>query len=210
MPSPRSGASCFGATQSPIPERKPGHRAERLLPPSVRVKFCRAGACRFSRADIPPRRRRIVIAIYRALLSAGFWRTTFITNLIRRTRRRSCVPPSIVVGKHDFTSFAASDPDRSAAMKEARKKTNVSVLESSNIPHHSFFAMARTEDGNWIYTVAETASTPHGVEIWWETFLLVGKGALKLTMCRRSWKPHRSAAGPTAAARGLYLVSVEY
>jgi len=43
-----------------------------------------------------------------------------------------------VVGKHDFTSFAASDPDRSARMKEAREEDDVPLLELRATSAHSF------------------------------------------------------------------------
>ena len=43
------------------------------------------------------------------------------------------------------------------------------------------------------------------------TFLQVGKGALKIEdVSEILGARNRSAAGPTAAACGLYLVSVEY
>jgi tRNA pseudouridine38-40 synthase len=43
------------------------------------------------------------------------------------------------------------------------------------------------------------------------TFLLVGKGSLKVSDVPTILEArNRSAAGPTAAACGLYLVSVEY
>jgi len=43
------------------------------------------------------------------------------------------------------------------------------------------------------------------------TFLLVGKGSLKIADLPSILEArNRSAAGPTAAACGLYLVNVEY
>jgi tRNA pseudouridine38-40 synthase len=43
------------------------------------------------------------------------------------------------------------------------------------------------------------------------TFLLVGKGSLKVSDVPTILEArNRSAAGPTAAACGLYLVSVDY
>jgi tRNA pseudouridine38-40 synthase len=116
-----------------------------------------------------------------------------------------------VVGKHDFTSFAASDPDRSARMKEAREEDECSAFGTpSNIRTIHSSQWARTED-ELIYTVRGDGFLHHMVRNLVGTFLLVGKGALKIDDVPAILEArNRSAAGPTAAARGLYLVSVEY
>ena len=119
-----------------------------------------------------------------------------------------------VVGKHDFTSFAASDPDRAARMAERSAEgeedepspsgtvTNIRTIHSSQ--------WMRTDD-ELIYTVRGDGFLHHMVRNLVGTFLQVGKGSLKigdvLTILEAR---NRSAAGPTAAACGLYLVNVEY
>ncbi len=125
-----------------------------------------------------------------------------------------------VVGTHDFTSFAASDPDRSARLAEAvtssgqggdaddddtshsGKLSNVRTIHSS--------LWARTKD-ELVYTVRGDGFLHHMVRNLVGTFLLVGKGSLKIGDVPTILEArNRSAAGPTAAACGLYLVSVEY
>ena len=112
-----------------------------------------------------------------------------------------------IVGTHDFTSFAASDPDRSARLAEESdsrfgKMGNIRSIHSSQ--------WARTND-ELIYTVRGDGFLHHMVRNLVGTFLQVGKGSLKIADVPRILEARkRSAAGPTAAACGLYLVSVEY
>jgi len=145
-----------------------------------------------------------------------------------------------VVGKHDFTSFAASDPDRSARIAEAaaeevtkkemgapfwpssgqggagqggeveehREPSHFGSVTNVRTIHSSVWARTREE---LIYTVRGDGFLHHMVRNLVGTFLLVGKGSLKVSDVPTILEArNRSAAGPTAAACGLYLVSVEY
>ena len=109
------------------------------------------------------------------------------------------VASAIVVGEHDFTSFAAVDPERGC---EANETSNVRTIYSSQW----------VRDGEeLIYTVRGSGFLHHMVRNLVGTFLLVGKGTLDGAGMARILKARdRSAAGPTAPACGLYLVSVEY
>jgi tRNA pseudouridine38-40 synthase len=100
-------------------------------------------------------------------------------------------------GEHDFTSFAAVDPERG---REAL--SNVRRVFSSK------FCLEQSE---LIYEVRGNGFLHHMVRNLVGTLLLVGKGALKPTELTRILEAKdRSAAGATAPARGLYLVNVEY
>jgi tRNA pseudouridine38-40 synthase len=62
-----------------------------------------------------------------------------------------------------------------------------------------------------IYTVRAGGFLHHMVRNLVGTFLLVGKGTLDCAGMKRILEARdRSAAGPTAPACGLYMVSVEY
>jgi len=102
-------------------------------------------------------------------------------------------------GEHDFTSFAAVDSERGREEEEA---SNVRTIYSSEW----------TRDGEeLIYTVGGSGFLHHMVRNLVGTFLLVGKGTLDRAGMKRILEARdRSAAGPTAPACGLYLVSVEY
>jgi tRNA pseudouridine38-40 synthase len=106
---------------------------------------------------------------------------------------------TVVVGEHDFTSFAAVDPERG---RDDDEPSNVRTIFSSQW---------HREGDEFIYTVRGNGFLHHMVRNLVGTFLLVGKGSLTAEQVRKILQARsRSAAGATAPARGLYLVGVEY
>ena len=105
----------------------------------------------------------------------------------------------MVVGEHDFTSFAAVDPERS---RESEQSLNVRTIFSSGWERF---------EGELIYTVRGSGFLHHMVRNLVGTFILAGRGTLTAQDVTRILEARkRSAAGATAPASGLYLVSVEY
>jgi tRNA pseudouridine38-40 synthase len=109
---------------------------------------------------------------------------------------------SHVVGTHDFTSFAASDPDL----------TTRTEAEPPPPPIRTIIGSAwHTTDGLLIYRVTATGFLHHMVRNLVGTFVQCGANRLPpdsipdLLAAR-----NRSVAGPTAPSTGLFLVSVEY
>jgi tRNA pseudouridine38-40 synthase len=104
-----------------------------------------------------------------------------------------------VVGEHNFSSFAAVDPERGKGEDEVE---NVRTIYSSEW---------RREGDLLVYKVRGNGFLHHMVRNMVGTFLLAGKGSLmpdsiaKILAAQR-----RSDAGPTAPASGLFLVNVEY
>jgi tRNA pseudouridine38-40 synthase len=113
---------------------------------------------------------------------------------------------AFIIGEHDFTSFAASDPDQTT--RNAAK--NCLPEKESNI--RTIYDSAWREEGNLlIYRVRSNGFLHHMVRNLVGTFLDAGRGHIApedipAILEKRS----RSAAGPTAPARGLFLHSVEY
>jgi len=110
----------------------------------------------------------------------------------------------VVAGEHDFTSFAAVDPERVERMatQENSHTTNVRTIFSSSWTR---------EAEELIYTVRGSGFLHHMVRNLVGTFLLIGKGTVRQEDLRRILEAReRTAAGPTAPASGLYLVAVEY
>jgi tRNA pseudouridine38-40 synthase len=105
----------------------------------------------------------------------------------------------LVVGEHDFTSFAAVDPERG---RENDETSNVRRI----------FLSGWLRDGEeLVYSVRGSGFLHHMVRNLVGTFVLVGKGTQKPSEVERILQArNRSAAGATAPASGLYLVSVEY
>jgi tRNA pseudouridine38-40 synthase len=107
----------------------------------------------------------------------------------------------LVIGEHDFTSFAAVDPDRNQVQTE-KVPTNVRTIFSSQWER-------RGEE--FVYTVRGNGFLHHMVRNLVGTFLVVGKGNLKPEEITRILHArNRSAASATAPPQGLYLVKVEY
>jgi len=104
-----------------------------------------------------------------------------------------------VEGEHDFTSFAAVDPERNL---EGRDISSVRTVFSS---------VFEREEEELIYTVRGRGFLHHMVRNLVGTFILVGKGTLQVSDIARILQAReRSSAGATAPASGLCLVSVEY
>ena len=104
-----------------------------------------------------------------------------------------------VEGEHDFTSFAAVDPERG---REGAPASNVRTIFSSSWERY---------EEEFAYTVKGSGFLHHMVRNLVGTFILVGKGTLQAEDVTRILEArNRSAAGATAPASGLYLVNVEY
>jgi len=106
-----------------------------------------------------------------------------------------------VVGTHDFTSFAASDPDLTA------RTTLAESAPIRTITHSAWHAA----DGLIVYRVRATGFLHHMVRNLVGTFVQAGArrlppDAIPNILTARN----RSAAGPTAPATGLFLVNVDY
>lgn len=108
-----------------------------------------------------------------------------------------------VIGTHDFTSFAASDPDRTARMKdEPGGPANVRTI---------FRSEWTEEDGLYVYRVCGSGFLHHMVRNLVGTFVEVGTGrrppdSLPAVLAGRC----RTAAGATAPPQGLSLTAVQY
>jgi tRNA pseudouridine38-40 synthase len=113
---------------------------------------------------------------------------------------------ALVVGEHDFTSFAAVDPDRTLRTAEA----SGGEIPVSNVRTIFESRFERSAD-ELRYIVRGNGFLHHMVRNLVGTFLLVGKGSiLPRDIAVILSAQDRRAAGPTAAAEGLYLVEVEY
>src|SRR5208282_5700762 len=121
------------------------------------------------------------------------------------------------VGEHDFLSFAATDPDlESRSSSSAPELDQKMKAPPAPAPVRTIFSSAwgehRSEAGDLlVYRVRGNGFLHHMVRNLVGTMLDVGRGHLPLAsvpgiLAARS----RSAAGPTAPARGLFLHSVEY
>jgi tRNA pseudouridine38-40 synthase len=189
------------ALQSPIPPPNLLRALNRTLPPSIRITkavhappdfHARHSAVskqyeyRIYRGEIcPPALARYVYALAWPLDISAM---------------QQAAP--LVLGRHDFSSFAAVDPDRTARMAADAEIDNVRTLT------HSTW---HEQDDLLIYTVRGNGFLHHMVRNLVGTFLEIGRGQrgapdLPGLIASRN----RMAAGATAPARGLFLHSVSY
>jgi len=124
---------------------------------------------------------------------------------------------ALVVGEHDFTSFAAVDPERALRLAEAERQqpaapalsaadlkhtTNIRTIHESRFERHA---------EELVYIVRGNGFLHHMVRNLVGTFLLAGKGSIAPSDVFAIIEAHdRRTAGPTAPPEGLYLVEVEY
>jgi tRNA pseudouridine38-40 synthase len=120
-------------------------------------------------------------------------------------------------GEHDFASFAAVDPDlttRNAALAAEldQKGTAPSAPPPVRTIYLSGWEQRKTEAGELlVYRIRGNGFLHHMVRNLVGTMLEIGCGRLRCEEIPRIFSARcRSAAGPTAPARGLFLCSVEY
>ena len=109
---------------------------------------------------------------------------------------------SLVLGTHDFSSFAASDPDRASRMAADPDLDNIRTVTHSGWHDRPELL---------IYTVRGNGFLHHMVRNLVGTFLEVGRGRRRIgDIPDLIASRNRMAAGATAPARGLFLHSVIY
>ena len=116
------------------------------------------------------------------------------------------------IGEHDFTSFAAVDPERRDLLDEDRNHSKHRETQGKADNIRTIFSSSWLREGDeFIYTVRGNGFLHHMVRNLVGTFVLVGKGTLRPEdLARIIAARDRSTAGATAPPHGLYLVNVEY
>jgi len=191
------------ATASAIPVQNWMRALNDILPASVRVLEVTEAAPEFH-ARKSARAKTYRYRIYRAAVCPPFL-ARYVWHYPYPLQESAMVAAAdVVVGEHDFTSFAAVDPER---LERMAAEENV---RTSNV--RTIFSSRWTREGEeLIYSVRGRGFLHHMVRNLVGTFLLIGKGTVSLENLRRILDAReRTAAGPTAPASGLYLVEVEY
>ncbi|HUY81321.1 MAG TPA: tRNA pseudouridine(38-40) synthase TruA [Acidobacteriaceae bacterium] len=190
------------ALAAPIPPQNLLRALNRTLPSPIRVLTAEHAAPDFH-ARHSVRSKTYEYRLFRGEICPP-WLTRYVYALnwpldVEKMQQAA----SLIIGEHDFTSFAATDPDLSQRQSGPEPQPgNVRTLVSS----------CWIEEADLlIYKVRGNGFLHHMVRNLVGTFLDVGRGHIApadipAILSRRS----RSAAGATAPARGLFLDSVEY
>jgi tRNA pseudouridine38-40 synthase len=185
-------------TESSIPTANFVKALNDILPASVRVLEAEEAAADFH-ARHSARSKTYRYRIYRAAICPPFLARYVWHYPYPLDEGAMITAAGLVEGEHDFTSFAAVDPER---VREGAAVSNVRRIFSSG--------WERDAD-EFVYTVKGSGFLHHMVRNLVGTFILVGKGTLQVDDLTRILEArNRSAAGATAPASGLYLVNVEY
>jgi tRNA pseudouridine38-40 synthase len=183
-------------TESPIPEANFVKALNHTLPASIRALEAKEVP-----EDFHPRksalRKTYRYRIYRGeicppYLARYVWHYPYPLD-----EAAMAEAAKFILGEHDFTSFAAVDPEKG-------------VDETSKV--RKIFSSWWKRDGDeFLYTVEGNGFLHHMVRNLVGTFLLVGKGTWQASdVARILSEKNRSEAGATAPARGLWLMKVEY
>lgn len=193
-------ASCELA--APIPPQNLHRALNRTLPAAIRVLGAEHAPPDFH-ARHSVRSKTYEYRIYRGEICPP-WTARYVYPLhwsldVEEMRHAA----TLVLGEHDFTSFAATEPDLTARQSEADALPN-------NI--RTIFSSEWTEENDLlIYVVRGNGFLHHMVRNLVGTFLDAGRGHIapeNITAILQ--RKSRAAAGATAPARGLFLDHVKY
>ncbi|HWZ46492.1 MAG TPA: tRNA pseudouridine(38-40) synthase TruA [Candidatus Saccharimonadales bacterium] len=186
------------AIESPIPLLNFRRALNDILPPAIRV---------LSAEEVPAEfhaRRSAVAKTYRYIIYRGEICGPFLARYVYHhpyplDEGRMKEAAGVVAGEHDFTSFAAVDPEM---RKAGAGVNNIRTIYSSNW---------QRSGEELVYTVRGNGFLHHMVRNLVGTFLMAGKGNLTADGVKGILEARdRSAAAATAPASGLFLTGVEY
>jgi tRNA pseudouridine38-40 synthase len=181
---------------SVIPMERLRFALNNTLPASIRVLSAQEAPCDFHA------RKSAKAKTYRYRMSRCEITSPFLARYVWHypyplDEEAMIAAASVVVGEHDFTTFAAADPE-----KGREQPANVRTV---------FASAWRREADELVYEVRGAGFLHHMVRNLVGTFVLIGKGTIDAERLSEILAAKdRSLAGPTAPARGLALVSVEY
>ena len=190
-------ASC--ALASTIPAANLVVALNDILPPAIRVLQVQEAPPEFH-ARKSARAKTYRYRVYRGDICPPWLARYVYHHPYPLDENAICAAAAQVIGEHDFTSFAAVDPEKREEKGERSSRRTISVSQWQR-------------DGEeLIYTVRGSGFLHHMVRNLVGTFLLVGKGSLQAADVARILEARNRSAnpGPTAPAGGLFLVSVEY
>jgi len=193
------------ALKSPIPTASLGKALNDILPFAIRVLKVEEVPKDFH-ARKSARAKTYRYRIYRGEICPPWLARYVYHHPYPLDEEAMMASAGIVAGEHDFTSFAAVDPERN---KDAEHNKEEDV-KFSNV--RTIYSSVWKRDGDeLIYTVRGNGFLHHMVRNLAGTFLLIGKRSLDAPGLKRILEAlNRSAAAATAPASGLFLVSVEY
>jgi tRNA pseudouridine38-40 synthase len=197
-------------TECPIPCPNFVKALNDLLPPSVRVKEANEVALAFHaryQAKSKVYRYRILQAPF---CSPFLWRFVYhYPYALDHTAMAKAA--RLIVGKHDFTSFAAAGEEQEA--RSQKSEARIAGVQVPGMVREIFSSRVtrRQKLSMLVYDVRGGGFLHHMVRNIVGTLMEVGRGKIAPDEILRILKARdRTIAGPTAPAQGLCLMKVEY
>ena len=190
-----------------IPPENMQRALNRTLPESIRVLGAETAPPEFH-ARHAAKAKTYEYRIYRAEICPP-WEARFAWSLNWPLHGEALQEAArLVVGTHDFTSFAASDPD--LAERRAAETGEAATERDGNV-RTIFESGWSAKDELLVYRVRGNGFLHHMVRNLVGTFVDAGRGLIAPDDVERILEARsRAEAGATAPARGLFLESVEY
>ncbi|MGC1462349.1 MAG: tRNA pseudouridine(38-40) synthase TruA [Terracidiphilus sp.] len=204
------------ALQAPIPPGNLLRALNRTLPPSIRILEAKTAPDSFH-ARHSAVAKTYEYRVFRESICPPFLARYALACSWPMDIEALKKAASFFEGEHDFLSFAATDPDLAT-----RNVPDLSGLDAAILPMAIPSAVRTIYSSTWeqhqsgagellVYRVRGNGFLHHMVRNLVGTMLDVGRGRLRAEeipgmIAARS----RAAAGPTAPAHGLFLLSVEY
>jgi len=181
--------------ENPIPVDNLRRAMNRLLPRDIRVLQAEEAALDFH-PRFQARRKTYEYRIFRGEICSPFERRYVYHHPYPLAIDEMIAGAPLLEGQHDFTAFAASDQRDELELSKTR----------------TIFCSRLTLDGErLIYRVTGSGFLKHMVRNVVGVLLEVGKGNIDRAGLLARLEPGcKIPPGPTAPARGLFLVSVEY
>lgn len=180
---------------NPIPTENLVRAMNRLLPRDIRVLEASQAAPRFH-PRFEARAKTYEYRILRAPICSPFERLYVYHHPYPLEEAGMIEAAPMVEGEHDFTAFAATDEKDEVGLSKVRRV---------------FSSRLCREGDRLIYRIRGSGFLKHIVRNIVGVLLEVGKGNVTREEFEARLRPGCSIApGPSAPARGLFLVSVEY
>jgi tRNA pseudouridine38-40 synthase len=195
--------------QSPIPGSNLQRALNHILPTSIRIVSIAEVPVDFHARHSARRKtyeyRIATQPICPPTLAPFVWNCTWPLDLPAMQQAATHV-----IGTHDFTSFAATDPD--LANRNASEEDDDTTPALAKTAIRIIFASTWHRDGDlFCYRVTGSGFLHHMVRNLVGTFVDVGRGRTAPDLLPAILAAQaRSAAGPTAPPQGLFLVEVDY
>ncbi len=204
------------ALQAPIPPANLLRALNRTLPPSIRILDARIVQDTFH-ARHSATAKTYEYRVFREAVCPPFLARYALACRWPMNQDALRAAAKLFEGEHDFLSFAATDPDLASRNTPADAKPEPTWQPKTTAPAvRTLFSSQWTEEqceagSLLVYRVRGNGFLHHMVRNLVGTMLDVGRGRLSADaipgiLAARS----RAAAGPTAPAHGLFLLSVEY